>query len=884
MGRSSLDAYFEEVVRRCGGVAFVQKRGYRRERWTYRRVLETAAGFALELAERRINTGDRVMLWGTNSAEWVIAFWGCILRGAVAVPMDNAAAPEFVGRVAREAGVKILIASREKPSVAAALPMMALEDLPKIANRPRARIRSITMDAKGKVLHRQPLFSDEPLTGNHIAQIIFTSGTTAEPRGVVITHGNILANLEPLESGIRPYVKYERLFHPLRFVNLLPLSHVFGQFLGVFVPPLLGATVVFEDTLNPAEIMRTIKRERATVLVGVPRVFDALRGKLERDIEGRGERETFEARFREAEGKKFLKRAWIFRRIHRQLGWKFWAMISGGATLSAGTETFFSRLGYAVIQGYGLTETTSLVSVNHPFQVGHGSIGKALPGREIKLGDDGEILVRSASVAAGYWEGGALQRGGEDGWLRTGDIGELDESGNLYFKGRKKNVIVTPAGMNVYPEDLEGALRSDAAVRDCAVVPIEREGNAEACAVMILKPTAEDPQKAAQVIERANKTLAEYQQIRRWLVWPEQDFPRTSTGKPRMNLIAESAKRVFDDKPGGSEASFGMGAPASERSILENLVAGIGSWRTGNVRLASCATSATTFCAEGGNLETGLNLSSLDRVELMSAIEDRFQVDLDETKFAEARTVADLERLLQSTGERRRDFHYPRWSQRFPIPWIRMAVYYLLVWPATHLLAHPSVRGRRNLRDARGPVLIVCNHVTRRTDIGFILAALPARFRYRMATTMGGETLQTMRHPPREWFFVKRWIYRMNYFLVAALFNVFPLPQRSGFRESFQFAGDSVDRGYSVVVFPEGELTSDGTIGHFESGVGLLACNLRIPVVPMRIDGLWEVKQTGWRFARPGKVRVTIGALVSVAHGASPEKIANELEARVRGL
>jgi long-chain acyl-CoA synthetase len=208
----------------------------------------------------------------------------------------------------------------------------------------------------------------------------------------------------------------------------------------------------------------------------------------------------------------------------------------------------------------------------------------------------------------------------------------------------------------------------------------------------------------------------------------------------------------------------------------------------------------------------------------------------------------------------------------------------LLVWPATHVLAHPRVRGRGNLRDIRGPVLIVSNHVTRRTDIGFILAALPPRLRHRLAVTMGGETLQTMRHPPRERFFLKRWIYRLNYFMVVALFNVFPLPRRSGFRESFQFAGESVDRGYSIVVFPEGELTNDGKMAHFESGVGLLANNLRIPVVPMRISGLWEVKQTGWRFARPGKVRVTIGAPVSFVPGTPPEQIASELESRVRSL
>lgn len=907
MARASLAVYFEEVARRCGGVAFVQKRGYRRERWTYRRVCETAGSFAAELKERGIAMGDRVMLWGANSAEWAIAFWGCMLRGAVAVPMDDSAAPDFARRVAREAGVKLFLASREnvareKAGPGMALPVIALEDLPQIVGGRHMAMRRATIGADGRNGADQPLFSDEPLGREHIAQIIFTSGTTAEPRGVVITHGNILANLEPLERGIQQYLKYERFFHPLRFVNLLPLSHVFGQFLGIFVPPLLGATVVFEDTMNPSEILRTIRRENATLLVAVPRVLDSIRGKIERDVEARGESQEFDEKCRAAEGKKFLRRAWMFRRIHRQFGWKFWAILSGGATLSAGTETFFSRMGYAVIQGYGLTETTSLISVNHPFSVGQGSIGKVLPGREIQLGDNGEILVRGDSVAAGYWEGGALKPAGHSGWFATGDIGAFDESGNLYFKGRKKNVIVTPAGMNVYPEDLEAALRRDPAVQDCVVVGLENDGNAEPCAVLIVNDTkytdakraeqAEQQQagQIAQIIERVNQSLAEYQRMRHWFEWPEMDFPRTSTGKPRTHVIAEVARKALSTRREASGSGGGIGlaneaasgatmssvATQNQRTIVANLVA--------SVLSRSCQAPPGGAVVPETNLETNLNLSSLDRVELMSAIEDRFQVSLNETKFSEARTVADLEQLLKSTEQHRSEFHFPRWTQRFPVTTLRAVIYYLLVWPATHLLAHPRVRGRENLRGVRGPVLIVSNHVTRRTDIGFILAALPPRLRHNLATAMGGETLRTMRHPPGKWFFLKRWLYRLNYFLVVALFHVFPLPQRSGFRESFQFAGESVDRGYSVLVFPEGELSTDGKTARFEGGVGLLANNLNIPVVPMRIDGLWEVKQTGWRFARPGKVKVTIGLPVTYPAATHSEEIVRDLEFRVRSL
>ena len=364
-------------------------------------------------------------------------------------------------------------------------------------------------------------------------EIVFTSGTTAEPKGVVLTHANVVGNLTPIEAEIKKYLKYEWLVHPIRFLNLLPLSHVFGQFLGIFLPPLLGGTVVFENTFNPTEVMATIRRERVSVLVAVPRIIESLKQKIERDLEDHGGSESFSARYSAATSQHFLHRWWTFRDMRHRFGWKFWAMISGGAALDRDTEEFWHRLGYAVIQGYGLTETTSLISLNHPFHTSRGSIGKILPGREIKLTDDGEILVRGSGVASGYWNGRDLQpmsHSEDEGWYRTGDLGALDEHGNLYFKGTKKEVIVTPAGMNVYPEDLEACLRGQKEVRDCVVVGLHRGGNAEPCAVLILRERTADRTTDAKtdvkaIVQRANETLAEYQRMRTWFIWPDEDFP-----------------------------------------------------------------------------------------------------------------------------------------------------------------------------------------------------------------------------------------------------------------------------------------------------------------------------------------------------------------------
>ena len=860
MPRQSLLQYLEFFHRYSPDIACVQRRGYRRARWTYRQIANAAAQFARELESRGIGRGDRVMLWGENCAEWVVAFWGTLLRGAVVVPMDRVAAPEFAARVAAQVDAKLLIHSAELTLPGAICPARRIDTL---------------FDAISH--HDRRPYPAPALARADIAEIIFTSGTTAEPKGVVLTHGNLLANLEPLESGIDKYRRYERLAHPLRFLNLLPLSHVFGQFMGMFVPPLIGGTVICLDTLNPSEVLRACKSERVSVLVAVPRMLGSLKEKLERDLDAAGLREQFQSRFAAAEKLGFLRRMWRFRSIHRQFGWKFWALISGGARLDEETETFWNRLGFALIQGYGLTETASLISLNHPFRMGRGSIGRSLAGREVRLADDGEMLVRGESIASGYWRGEGLHPVAEaDGWFHTGDLGALDAQGNLYFKGRKKGVIVTGAGLNIHPEDLEAALRRQPEVRDCVVVAAPRNGDEEPCAVLILRPASgaeglprtlgeNDP---AEIVRRANGSLADFQRMRRWQVWPSEDFPRTSTGKPQLHLIREHVIREQADAQLRADEEPTEGHRGTPKSKLASPLEALLEQITGR--------SAAGISTES-NLQTDLNLSSLDRVELLSALEDRLQTELSETQFSAAATVGELEKLLRQPVSAPSPYPYPRWPQWPAVAVLRSLIYYLLVWTATALLAWPRVRGREHLRSLRGPALFISNHVTR-DDVGLVLKALPHRYRYRLAVAMNGERLRDLRHPPAGRNVFLRCVDRLAYVAVCACFNVFPMPKQSGVRGSFQFAGESVDRGQSILVFPEGQLTRDGSLSPFRSGIGVLARELGLPVVPIRLDGLYELRVAGRRFARPGVVRVTIGRPQRFDAAAEPEAVAAALQ------
>lgn len=849
MERRSITAFLDDFV--CNGPEpmYVQRRGYRTERFSYEQVARTAFRFARELEARAVGKGDRVMLWGENCAEWVSAFFGCALRGAIAVPMDHAASGDFAARVHAQVAAKLLVCSREHAS-----------------HLPSADV--LLFDGLLETLHGHPPdpYEPVPVDRNDPLEIVFTSGTTAEPKGVVISHGNVLANLTPLEEQIRNYLKYERWVHPIRFLNLLPLSHVFGQFLGMFVPPLVRGTVLFQPSLNPTQVLETIRHERVSVLVAVPQMLQSLKDKLERDFESTGRLEQFHKAYRESEGKHFARRWWIFRDIHRRFGWKFWAFISGGAALDSQTEEFWGRLSFAVIQGYGLTETTSLISVNHPFRLGKGSIGKVLPGREIRLASDGEILVRGGGVASGYWKNGTLEKAGEEaGWYRTGDIGALDREGNLYFKGRKKDVLVTSAGMNIYPEDLETALRRQPEVRDCVVIGLSRGGNAEPCAVLITRNGAD----AAGLVKRANESLAEYQHMREWFVWEESDFPRTSTGKPRINVLRE----VVEAARSSSSRNVAGASPLAEL-------------------IAKVTSRTTPTLSPNASLEDALNLTSLERVELFSALEDRYQVDLSETRYSKVRTMGELEKMLTSaavsdgSSKSARGgavYHYPRWALSWPVRWIRLAAHYLLVRPAVMILGWPRIEGRENLAGELGPALVICNHIDD-VDVGFVQTALPARFRHRLATATGGEALEALRTPASNQRLIGRIYQRVHWVLGVALLNLFPLPREAAFLKSFSYAGECVDRGYSVLVFPEGHHTTDGKLRPFRAGVGLLTTGLGVPVIPMRIDGLFEIKQAGKKFAPRGKIKIRIGKPVRFTAQVDPEQIATELQGIVENL
>jgi len=854
--RTHLASLVEDFRRHAAETAVVSHRGVRRYATSYGDLAQLAGRVAAELERREIRAGERVVLWGENSAEWIGVFFGCLLRGVIAVPLDAAGSAEFADRVLVEVAPRLLFGD-------AGLLRGVMRDW-------ETKVPTMVFSEMAAALPAKANFSvDASVQEDAPFQIVFTSGTTAEPKGIVHTHRNVLASLRPIEEEIAKYRKYERWVHPLRLLHTLPLSHVFGQFMGLWVPGILAAELHFADGLEPARTVDLIRRERISVLVAVPRVIDLLRTHLLRRFP------SLAAELERAEGLSALKRWWRFRAVHRALGLKFWAVISGGASLSPELERFWNQLGFALIQGYGMTETAALVTLNHPFRIGQGTIGKALPGREVRLSDSGELLVRGDMVSGATWQSGRMQRR-EGDWLATGDLAEQSDSGEFRFVGRKGDAIVTSSGLNIYPSDLEAAMLRQPGVRGCAVVPCEIGSGMETVCVVLF---SDDDVALQQAVRGANSGLTEYQHIRRTLRWPEVEFPYTSTGKLLRRKIRDWACAALQGRTAN---------PGGEADALLSLIAEI----TG------------VEGAHGGDelrLSEDLYLDSLGRVQLGSAIEQRMGVELGEEEMAGFAILGDLRKAVgggESSGVSSAvavesppvkgratadgDHLYPRWPWSWPVQMLRSAFLEGVVRPLIGVLLAPNVV-KSSEEIPPGPLLMVANHVIS-LDGPLVLYALPGQLRRRVAAAMSGEMLLDFRFGRGQGGFVRNLFAPAAYWLLTALFNVFPLPRLQGFKRSFAHAGEALDRGYSVLVFPEGTRSHSGEMAAFRPGIGLLAAQSRVPVLPIALVGLGTLHYGKGGWMRTGRLEVRIGDAITMPEGSAPADWTARLEMEMRRL
>lgn len=482
---------------------------------TFTMLQQRVRQFAGYLQEHHLRKGERVLIWSASCIDWMVAYLATLLVGGVVVPLDVSTKEDFLSRIASTTEARYLITTskqyqnlKEPP-----VPLIDIDALPTGTFQPE-QLASLQRD--------------------DLAELVFTSGTTGQPKGVMLSHSNIASNAQAALQMVDVH-------HEDRALSILPLSHMFEATIEIALLS-VGASVVYARTLVPDTLLKLLSSQGITCMVLVPQALQLFMNGIERQVRQQNKEKVWAMLHRIAPRLPFAWRRVLFGAVHKRFGGHFRFFVSGGAYLNPQLAERWENMGFRVQQGYGATECAPVVSVTPYRDHVHDSVGKALPGVLVRIAEDGEILVHGPNVAPGYWKNPAASEAAfQDGWYSTGDLGYLDARDFLYIKGRKKNLIVLANGLNVYPEDIENVLVSTSAVKDAVVIGLTENAHGPVVHAVLLM---EDPAQAKTAIQQANKHLASHQQVRGFTIWPETDFPRTHTLKVKRPELLERLPAV----------------------------------------------------------------------------------------------------------------------------------------------------------------------------------------------------------------------------------------------------------------------------------------------------------------------------------------------------
>ena len=839
------DILEESATRFANKEALIIRPGFRTRAWTYRDLHGVVPKVARYLQDSGLRKDDRVLIWGVNRPEYGIAFLAALRLGAILVPLEANYAAEFAEKIAQRtrASGAIVSAQTLERAKTLGLPLWEMERLPDLAR-----------DC--------PPLEKAALTGDDLAEIVFTSGTTGDPKGAMLSHANILSNALAA-TEIFPIGPKQRL------LSFLPLSHMFEQMAGFFAVILSGASVIYPTSRQPAVVRRTFKERKVSMVLITPAVVKSLMLAIERSAEAQGKKELFAKLRRVARGLPMPLRRLVFFSVHRQFGGRFRYIVSGGAALDPALGESWRELGIDVLQGYGTTECSPGLTFNRVELNRLGSVGTPLPGVEVQVASDSEVLARGPNVVKGYWENEEATRAvlDKDGWYHTGDLGEYDKDGFLWLRGRKKDMIVLADGTNVYPEDIENALAADPRIEAVAtplrptvatVVGLQRPGeDIQVHAAFLVK----DPEQVASIVRDTNVKLAGNQQIRGWTIWPEDEFPTTPTQKVKKRFVVERLLTMGRVE----QARAATGDQPSTRALtdVERLVA-----QTANLPPSAVHPGAT--------LSADLGLDSLGRVDLLGAIEEELGAYIDDAALEPNATIAQLERMVAAARDTKRETGIYGWPLSPLVRSFGLLLQQTLVYPLVHLFYRVKVTGQEKLTGLRGPVMFAPNHCLH-WDNGIILMAIPLSWRWKLAVAAAADDVFGN---------------RLNGLFSSVLANAFPLAREGAIRRSLELLGARLDRKFSVLIYPEGKLTIGGPMQPFKSGTGLIAVEGATPVVPMKLkigkvsvldhgDRKWDAaRMDGWR----GDVEVVFGDPLYFPAGTPAGEATAKIQAAVGAL
>ena len=805
--------------------ALLIKPAFRYIRWTYGKLWEDSGRLATLLQRRGLSKGDQAILWGPNSPHWVLAFFGCLRAGVVLIPLDLRSAPDYVSRIISRTEPKLAFTSRFTPKgdVDLGVPEITFEELElAIADLPSP----------------DPI----PIHPDDLAEIMFTSGTTGDPKGVMLTHRNLTANIE----GISHYISVDS---SSRLLSILPLSHMYEQMGGLFFTLHSGASVTYPTSRQPPVLSRTMRERKITTMLMVPQALELLMNGIEREVIRQGKERLWKKLLKVAERTPFGLRRHLFRTVHKQFGGKLDLIVSGGAPLDRDLGRKWELLGIKVLQGYGTTEASPVISNHTMDERRPDSTGRPLPNVQVKISEQGEILVKGDNITPGYYNAPEeTAKAFEDGWYKTGDLGYFDKDGFLHIQGRVKDMIVLSSGQNVFPQDIQTVLVKHPSVKDAVVIGLPKGTSVEVHAALIV----DDPNNSREAVDWTNSQLAEQQRVRGFTLWPDEDFPRTHTLKVKNQVVIDTILRGAEQSTPSSPRPSST-PPTGARDLM-SIIAELSRRNIGEI-------------SKTATLGDDLDLDSLGRIELLSAIETELGVYLDESKVSPETTVRQLSSMVEEGSRRPPMVKFPAWGMQM---WARMARGILqqgLVFPLITLAYGLKVSGKENLAGLTGPVLFASNHHLG-LDNPLIFKAVTRRWRSRLAVAAAAELWQN----PIWWV------------LNPLLGNGFPIARTGPIRPSLENLGSIMDRGWSVLIYPEGVLTVGGPMKPFMQGAGLVAVEGRVPVVPMRLDVTKFGSPSRLPLLRRGRVKIRFGPPLTFPPGTDYQDATSTIEEAVKAL
>ncbi len=754
--------------------------------WNYSQFYNFASGIAKLLEERKLKKGDRVLLWAPNSPYWLGAFFGCLLKGVIVVPLHLQNLPKFVLEVAKKTGAKLLLKSSG------------------IKEPKKLSLAFINIDYFDHLAQSEHLFKKPLIRENDLVEILYTSGTTGHPKGVVLTHKNIVSDLKAIFN----IIKVEKSD---KFLSILPLSHVFEQIVE-FRTLASGAQIVFVPALGSVIITRTLLENKITKMAAVPEFLKLVMSRIETEAKRQGREKILKLLFKISPSLPKKVRRILFRDVHRKFGGNLNLIVSGAAPLESEVGKKWQALGINILQGYGLTETSPVVSVTPPPFKKITSVGKVVPGVKVKIAKDDEILVKGPIVFKGYWKDSQkTKKAFEDGWFKTGDMGYLDKEGFLYIKGRKKFMILTAAGQNVYPEDIEFELNKEKGIMDSCVVGLPKRGKIEIHAVLLGKI-----KRAEKIIDRANKRLASFQQIQSWSTWPFSDFPRTITKKvKRLEVLEYLTQKIVPEE---------IKLAKKEAPPLIEI-------------LSTVTDTDPSLISSKTRVVKDLKLDSLMRIELVAQIEEQFGVEIDEEKITPKTKVKDLEELIKEKPKRKIKHKIFSWQLHPLTKRIRKVLQKIFLFPLLRIFSQTKTEGIENLEGLTTPVIFMANHISSLDGLS-VVRALPSKFRDNIALAAASDVLYEK--------------YRRFLKIVVFLLNAYPFPRISQMKSGFEHTGELLDKNWSILFFPEGRQSPTGKMLPLKEGAGALAVEMQAPVVPIKIYGTDQILPYAGRFPRKG--------------------------------